>query len=104
METLLSTYLKMSAISLQMVEASGAGEWERLIALENLMSGFRDALKSGNAVQVAGDTEQIAALIRGILEDDVKIRQHVEPWLEHIQQFLDNEVIKQRVAETYGVK
>jgi flagellar protein FliT len=104
METQLAIYRKMDALSKKMAEAARAREWERLIALENMLSGFRDVLMSGNATLVEDDAAQISELIRGILENDAEVRKHVEPWLEHIQHFLGNEAIKRRIAETYGVQ
>lgn len=100
----LALYESMSAISAQMVEAAGACDWDRLVALEKDCAGLARRLEAGGApIRLSAEekTRKIE-LIRRILADDAEVRRHTEPWMEQVKQFLGGSARERSVRRAYG--
>jgi flagellar protein FliT len=97
-------YRQMSALSAEMVAAAQAQEWDRLVALEQVVSSLRNTLISeGDGADLPAEERNLkAALIQRILDDDAEIRRHTEPWMEHVRQFLDSANNQRRIETAYG--
>ena len=102
----LSLYESMSTVSAAMVEAARANDWDRLIALERDMAALRDEImRAAGALQEplgAAEAARKAELIAAMLENDVKIRQHVEPWLASVRKLLSGPARDRAVRTAYG--
>lgn len=106
MASQLSIYEEMSVLSSRMVDAARAGDWEQLIALEMQVAGLRDTLmaRSDDATLNDDEREQKARLIRRILDDTVEVRQHADPWMEHVRHLLGDATSRHRLAHAYGLE
>ena len=102
----LSLYESMSTVSAAMVEAARANDWDRLIALERDMAALRDEImRAAGALQEplgAAEAARKAELIAAMLENDVEIRQHVEPWLASVRKLLSGAARDRAVRTAYG--
>lgn len=99
----LTRYRAMREISSQMLAAAQANDWQELAALERKMSSQREALR---VLGVAGlsptDRGKASELIREILEEDLRIREIVEPWLDSLRTLLERPPRRRDLQSTYG--
>lgn len=102
----LDLYESMSTVSASMVEAAQANDWDRLVALEHEMAALRDQIirAAGASRETLGEAEAArkAELIAAMLENDVEIRQHVEPWLASVRKLLSGNTRDRAVRAAYG--
>ncbi|NMF99663.1 flagellar protein FliT [Aromatoleum toluolicum] len=102
----LALYESMSTLSAAMVEAARANDWDRLVKLEREMAASRDGiLRAAGASQEplgAAEAARKAELIAAMLENDVEIRQHVEPWLTSVRKLLSGTARDRAVRAAYG--
>lgn len=102
----LALYESMSTVSAAMVEAARANDWDRLVTLEREMAALRDEIMraAGASQEPLGATEAArkAELIAAMLENDVEIRQHVEPWLASVRKLLSGAARDRAVRTAYG--
>ncbi|WP_407278255.1 flagellar protein FliT [Aromatoleum evansii] len=102
----LALYESMSTVSAAMVEAARANDWDRLVTLEREMAALRDEIMRTTSAshEALGNAEAArkAELIAAMLEDDVEIRKHVEPWLASVRKLLSGNVRDRAVRAAYG--
>lgn len=102
----LSLFESMSVVSATMVEAARANDWDRLVTLEREMAALRnEILHAAAAAQApldAAEAARKAELIAAMLEDDVEIRKHVEPWLGSVRKLLSGTARDRAVRAAYG--
>lgn len=102
----LALYESMSTVSTAMVEAARANDWDRLVKLEREMAALRDEiLRAAVASQEPlgpSEATRKADLIAAMLEDDVEIRKHVEPWLTSVRKLLSGAARDRAVRTAYG--
>ncbi|NMG45886.1 flagellar protein FliT [Aromatoleum toluvorans] len=102
----LALYESMSTVSAAMVEAARANDWDRLVTLEREMAALRDEIMrtTGAANEALGTDEAArkAKLIAAMLENDVEIRKHVEPWLASVRKLLSGAARDRAVRAAYG--
>lgn len=98
----------MHALSLSMVEAARANEWEQLAALEEEMAALRekaariDAAADSPLPMADADAQHKFELLTQMLGHDREIRSHVEPWLASTRKFLSSGVKERAVRAAYG--
>ncbi len=103
MPSQIELYEEISSLSASMVEAAKANDWDRLSVLEREISLLRESLMSGEeSLLDSADVERKRALIHQILQDDAEIRQHTEPWMEHVRQYLGNQTRRRMVVNAYA--
>lgn len=102
----LALYESMSTVSATMVEAARANDWDRLVTLEREMAALRDEITrtAGEAREPLGTAEaaRTAELIAAMVENDVEIRKHVEPWLASVRKLLSGTARDRAVRAAYG--
>lgn len=102
----LALYESMSTVSAAMVEAARANDWDRLVTLESEMAALRDEImRAASASQeplAAAEAARKAELIAAMLENDVEIRKHVEPWLASVRKLLSGNTRDRAVRAAYG--
>ncbi|MDR1310508.1 MAG: flagellar protein FliT [Burkholderiaceae bacterium] len=105
-EMILSTYRRLSGIMGTMALAAGAGEWDRLEALEQQSAACMDVLRASdrNEILSDGERQEKMAMIRQILEDDRKIRDAAEPRLKQLSDLIASSRNARRVTQAYGVE
>ena len=96
---------EMSALSMRMVEAAHAHDWERLVGLEKSVTALRSKLpkEEDNAALSQSELNHKRELIQGILENDANVRTCTEPWMEQLRKFLGNGNRRQRMKTAYSV-
>ncbi len=87
-----------------MAVAARSNDWDKLVELETLTAAVRDKANhpfppSSGEPQMQ---QEMAAAIQRILELDVEIRIHAEPFLESTRKLLSGTVQDRRVRTTYG--
>ena len=108
MPTQLELYEEMSQLSSRMVEAARAHEWDQLVELECGVTALRHTLMASSGIESSADnmdadrSARKRILIQQILEDDAEVRRHTEPWMEHVRQFLGDNVRRRDVQKAYG--
>lgn len=105
MRSQIEIYEEMSALSMRMVEAAHAHDWERLVGLEKSVAALRSKLpkEEDNATLSAVELSHKRELIQGILENDADVRTVTEPWMEQLRKFLGNGNRRRRMKTAYGV-
>ena len=103
----LGRYEEIRTLSVAMVDAARANDWERLIALERGVGVLRDALiactdSTPDTATSAPESGRKRELIQQILADDAEIRRHVEPWMGHVRDFLDSQNHRRQVQKAYA--
>ncbi len=89
---IIGMYETMGEISGRMVEAAQANDWDRLVDLEKNVARLRDSLQLEDRSPLSLTEEERGRklhLIHRILDADVEIRRHTEPWMAPVRQFLD---------------
>jgi len=108
MPTQLELYEEMSKFSSRMVDAARAHEWDQLVELECAVTELRHTLMASSGIEANADnvdserSSRKRMLIQQILEDDAEVRRHTEPWMEHVRQFLGDNIRRRDVQKAYG--
>ena len=88
----LALYQSMAAVYGRMQTAARANDWDALAGLESELGDLRARLQADAAwiqgPRTSAEREQVAALIRGMLENDREIRGQVDPWMESVRGLL----------------
>ncbi len=105
MPTQIEIYEEMSTLSMRMVEAAHAHDWERLVGLEKSVAALRSKLpkEEDNAALSQSELNHKRELIQGILENDANVRTCTEPWMEQLRKFLGNGNRRKRMKTAYSV-
>lgn len=99
MSLLLEDYQRLSGITGQMRDAAAAGDWDRLVSLEQECSRKFQEIKPRDAVPSdPAERAQKVALLKKILADDADIRKRTENWMEQLQHVMQN---SRRLQQTY---
>lgn len=108
MHASLTRLQNMVDLSLAMVEAARANDWERLIDLENAVALLRNAwqVEEPAGQQPAGLTAEEqrikAELIGQMLAADAEVRTHTTPFLEVTRKLLSGSVKGRAMRNAYG--
>jgi flagellar protein FliT len=101
---ILHTYGLFAAKSGEMLDAATAGDWDRLIALEEDYRAFAVMLESvdDGTVRLEPEfTQRKAVLIRKVLADDAAIRQITKPWMNQLAACVANVRQESRLRQAY---
>jgi flagellar protein FliT len=103
MPTQIEIYEEMSVLSMHMVQAAHAHDWERLVGLEKSVAALRNKLpkEEDNAALSPQELMHKRTLIQGILENDADVRTCTEPWMEQLKKFLGHGGRRKRVKTAY---
>lgn len=99
---------EMARISASMVALAVANEWDQLVEQERQFTDLRRSLeKLEPAGSQAGDLDSTqqrhkAALLQRMLDDQVEIRRHVDPWMSSTRKMLSEGVRDRAVRAAYG--
>lgn len=77
-------YAKILALSQQMAKLAVAEDWDALVAIERHRAALIATLQDRPHGLSANDSPQLAGIIGEIMAHDATVREHVEPWLEHV--------------------
>lgn len=98
----------MHGLSVSMVAAAQANDWDELVRLEHDMARLRGELArlepNGRQAEDLSDAEQQhkAALIAAILDYEQEIRRHVDPWLASTRKLLAGSTRANAMRNAYG--
>lgn len=103
-DDVLSTYEAMLALSEQMVEAAGNGEWDELAALEKRVGAHVLALQENDAQVLLDSAHRVkkVAIIKQLLEYDRAIRDLTTPWMAQLSQLINSSGTARRLNNAYG--
>lgn len=103
-ERLLETYDRLSNTTAHMLNAAQAGDWERLVNLEQDCSSLVARLShlENDDPLPEGIRVRKAAMIRKVLADDAAIRDITEPWLARLGTMLGANRREQQLLQSYG--
>jgi len=101
---LVSDYESLSHLTGEMRVAANAGEWDKLISLEQLSGQYLVRIQSAEASAPLNDSsrQRIVGLIRKILDDDTEISKLTQAWMGQIQTILNSNRQEQRLNQAYG--
>ena len=101
---ILAHYTEIAQLTRRMLEAARDSEWDRVVEIERSCSGLFARLFEAGDVQPDDPAfiNRKAALIRGILDDDAKIRLLVEPWLAQLSQLIGSTSQQSRLNRAYA--
>lgn len=102
MSMVLEDYRQLSGITAQMRAAAAAGEWDRLVELEQSCRRKVEELKPRD--NVPSDTEerrQKITLIKQMLDDDADIRSRTEAWMQQLQRIMQGTRSEKLLHDTY---
>ena len=97
-------YELLSDLTEQMREAAAQGEWDKLVSIEQQCGRQVAAMRLADAsVTLDEPTRQRKIqLIKKILADDAKIRNHTEKWIGQLQCIMQSNRQEQRLQQAYG--
>jgi flagellar protein FliT len=102
MSLLLEDYQRLAGITAEMRSAAIAGEWDRLVSLEQECKRKVGEIIPRDAVPAsANERAQKLALLKKILADDAEIRSRTEGWMEQLQRIMQSGRSEQRLQQTY---
>jgi flagellar protein FliT len=103
-EQLLETYDRLLSTTAHMLSAAQAGDWQRLVSLENDCSELVACLSrlENDDPLPEGLRVRKAAMIRKVLADDAAIRDITEPWLARLGTMLSANRREQQLLRSYG--
>ncbi|NMG64445.1 flagellar protein FliT [Azoarcus indigens] len=87
----LQHFQAMAECAAQMREAAVAHDWDKLTALEKDLAAMRDTARANidpAGITDAAERETILGLLQQILDDEVTIRSHADPWMESTRKWL----------------
>ena len=101
---LLDTYDQLSNTTAHMLSAAQAGDWERLVSLENDCSNLVARLSrlENDDPLPEGLRVRKAAMIRKVLADDAAIRDITQPWLAQLGTMLGANRRERLLLKSYG--
>lgn len=97
-------YETMDQISVRMVEAAQANDWDRLVELERNVAQLRESLRGNEQPTMLSmeDRSRKIRLIHRILDADAEIRRYTEPWMAQVRTFLGNAARERNLRQSYG--
>lgn len=103
-QEVLSEYAAVAELTGQMLAAAEAGDWDRLVVLEQRCTEHVDVLKRCEAAVELNPSGRQAKLdcIRRILADDRRIRDLTMPWMAQLSALINNSGTQRRLANAYG--
>jgi flagellar protein FliT len=87
MNTPTDLFQRLYTLSVRMVEAARAHDWETLSILEADVAQLHRDVPTHQQMEL-NHLGIKAALIQKILENDAQIRRHTEPWMEDMRTYL----------------
>jgi flagellar protein FliT len=101
---ILDCYDGIGAASGRMLTAAMANDWDALVNAESECAAIISRL------QALGESKPLSEngarrkmqVIRKVLAEDAKIRDHTQPWMRSMEAILCGKVSERRVQNTYG--
>jgi flagellar protein FliT len=102
MHIIIEDYQRLSNITGQMRDAAAAGEWDKLVELEQRCTQEVTTIKPRDVVPTDDSERKLKAdLIRKMLADDKAIRDLTEPWMRQLERIMESARSEQRVHNAY---
>lgn len=103
-QDIVSDYESLLHLTGEMRAAAHAGEWDKLVSLEQQSGQYIGRIQSAETSITLNDASQqkIVAMIRKILADDTEISKLTQAWMEHLQANLNSNRQEQRLNQVYG--
>lgn len=103
-QDIVATYEMMAHITSDMLRSAGAGDWDRVVLLEQQCARCLQSLQANEGMVLASEERQRKLLaIRRMLADDRKIRDLTMPWMAQLSALINNSGTQRRLAHAYGV-
>jgi flagellar protein FliT len=102
-QDIVATYEMMAEITTDMLHSATAGDWDRVVLLEQQCARCLQRLQA-NEAQVLASEQRARKLfaIRRMLADDRKIRDLTMPWMAQLSALIQNSGTQRRLASAYG--
>ena len=102
-QDIVATYEMMAEITADMLRSAGAGDWDRVVLLEQQCARCLQRLQANEAQALASEQRARKLLaIRRMLADDRKIRDLTMPWMTQLSALIQNSGTQRRLASAYG--
>jgi flagellar protein FliT len=99
----LATFEALSALTERMLQSARAGDWDRLVELEQECRRLAETLQAAPQVPLTPQEQQRkAALIRKVLADDAEIRSLAVDWMAELERLLDTHRREQALRRVYA--
>ena len=102
-QEIITLYETVSDITDKMLAAARAGEWDRLVQLEELCHSHVQSLREGEPREpLTGKMrERKVQIIHKILADDREIRNLTEPWMAHLAAMINHAGMERKLSNAY---
>jgi flagellar protein FliT len=103
-QDVINDYESLSNLTSEMRAAATAGDWDKLITLEQQSGQYVDRIRSTEEALSLDDAsrERIVTHLKHILADDTEIRHLTQSWMGQIQTILNSNRQEQRLNQAYG--
>lgn len=101
---IINHYESLAVLTEQMREAAAQGEWDKLVSIEQQRGRQIAAMKLADASATLDEPirQRKIQLIKKVLADDTKIRNHTEKWIGQLQYIMQSNRQEQRLQQAYG--
>ena len=99
---------QMASLSGDMVRCAEANDWDQLAGLGKQLEGLRSTLERleplGRQSVALNEPEALrkAQLAQDVLDNQARVREHVDPWMESTRKLIADGVQDRRVRTAYG--
>ncbi len=103
-QEIIALYEAVSQITDQMLAAARAGDWDKLIQLEEHCASHVQSLREGEPPEplTGGLRERKVKIIHKILADDREIRNLTEPWMAQLAAMMNNAGTERKLSNAYN--
>ncbi|MGN2391493.1 flagellar protein FliT [Pelomicrobium sp. G1] len=99
----LAAFEALSALTERMLQSARAGDWDRLVELEQECRHLAETLQTAPRIPLTHEEQQRkAALIRKVLADDAEIRSLAVDWMAKLERLLDTHRREQALRRVYA--
>lgn len=102
-QQVIALYEAVSSITDQMLAAARAGDWDKLVQLEEHCAKHVQTLREGEPPEplTGGAREHKIRIIHKILADDREIRNLTEPWMAHLAAMINSTGRERKLSNAY---
>ena len=104
-EQILAIYGSISNKTGEMVQAAKAGDWDRLVELEQDCRALIETLMRVDTGPRGGAgarfVQRKIAFIHKVLADDAEVRKYTEPWMTRLEAYIGSARQERKLQRTY---
>ena len=102
-QDIVAIYEMMAEITADMLRSAGAGDWDRVVLLEQQCARNLQRLQGHDLHNLTGEQRgRKLQAIRRMLADDRQIRDLTMPWMAQLSALISNSGTQRRLASAYS--